>query len=186
MKEELEKAAEVIKNGGVILYPTDTIWGLGCDPTNEAAIDKLLHIKQRDPSKSLIVLVNNEALLQRYVKEIPDVCYDLIDYANRPLTIVYPGAQYLSKKVMAADGSVAIRITADPFCQQLIQRCKSGIVSTSANISNQAYQGKFENLPTAITEKVDYIVNLPLKNHSAPPSQIIKIKLNGEVDIIRK
>lgn len=186
MKIEIEKAAEVIKNGGVILYPTDTIWGLGCDPTNEEAIEKLIRIKQRDTTKSFIVLVNNEALLQRYVKDIPDVCYDLIDYANRPLTIVYPTAQYLSEKVMGKDGSVAIRITADEFCKRLIQRCKCGLVSTSANISNQPYTNKLENLPKAITSEVDYIVNLPLKNNSGKSSQIIQIKQNGEVTIIRK
>ena len=186
MKEELEKASEVIKSGGVILYPTDTIWGLGCDPTNDAAIDKLLRIKQRDPSKSLIVLVNNEALLQRYVKEIPEVCYDLIDYADRPLTIVYPNGQYVSDKVKAEDNSIAIRLTKDPFCSKLIQRIKSGLVSTSANISNQPYIGDLDKLPEAIKDNVDYIVNLPLKNESAPPSQIIKIGADSEVTIIRK
>ena len=186
MKTEIEKATEVIKNGGVILYPTDTIWGLGCDPNNDEAVDKLIRIKQRSPSKSLIILVHNEALLQRYVKEIPDVCYDLIDYAEKPLTIVYPNAQYMSDKVKADDGSVGIRITKDEFCKQLIQRLKFGIVSTSANISNEPYQNDFENLPKAITENVDYIVNLPLKNKAGVPSQIIKIEANGEVTIIRK
>lgn len=186
VKLEIEKAAEIIKNGGVILYPTDTIWGLGCDPNNEEALDKLIRIKKRDPNKSLIVLVNNEALLQRYVKNIPDVCYDLIDYTDRPLTIVYPDAQYLSKKVIGKDGSVAIRITKDEFCQRLIQRCKNGIVSTSANISNEPYLGNLEDLPEAITSEVDYIVNLPLKSNSVKPSQIIQIKKNGEFTIIRK
>ena len=186
MKQELDKASEVIKNGGVILYPTDTIWGIGCDPTNDKAIEKLLEIKQRDPNKSLIILVNNEALLQRYVREIPEVCYDLIDYADRPLTIVYPNGQYVSKYVLAPDNSIAIRITKDAFCQQLIQRIKCGLVSTSANISNEAYGGNLENLPDAIKNGVDYIVNLPIKNKSGQASQIIKISQNSEVTIIRK
>ncbi len=186
MKEELEKASEVIKNGGVILYPTDTVWGLGCDPTNDEAIEKLLSIKQRSPSKSLLLLVNNEALLQRYVKEIPEVCYDLIDFADRPLTIVYPNGQYLSKYVIAEDKSVAIRLTTDPFCTKLIQRIKCGLISTSANISNSEYKGDLEKLPEEIKKSVDYIVNLPLKNKLAKPSQIIKINRDGEVKIIRK
>lgn len=186
MKKELEQACEAIKRGGVILYPTDTIWGLGCDPNNKLAIEKLLRIKQRSAEKSLILLVHNEALLQRYVKEIPAVCYDLIDFAEKPLTLVYPNGQYVADEVLAADGSIAIRLTKDPFCAQLCQQLKSAVVSTSANISNQPYDGDLENLPSSIKDNVDYIVPLPLKNSTATPSQIIKIGMNGEVKIIRK
>lgn len=186
MKEEIQKAVDVIRDGGVILYPTDTIWGLGCDPKNEDALDKLLNIKKRAANKSLIVLVNNEGLLQRYVKEIPDVCYDLIDYAERPLTIVYPHGQYVSQKVLGADNSIAVRISKDPFCSQLIQKLKHGLVSTSANISNQTYVNDINKLPAEIKDNVDYIVNLPLKNDKQPPSQIIQIGADSEVTIIRK
>lgn len=186
MKKELDKACEVIQNGGVILYPTDTIWGLGCDPTNDGAIEKLMALKQRDISKSLLLLVHNEALLQRYVKEIPEVCYDLIDYTNRPLTIVYPNGQYLSTYMLAEDKSVAIRMTTDPFCSKLIQRLKGGLVSTSANISNEVYVNQLDKIPDSIKNGVDYIVNLPLQNKNAQPSQIIKIGSNNEVTIIRK
>lgn len=186
MKEEIEKAVEVIRNGGVILYPTDTIWGLGCDPKNEEAIQKIMDLKQRPPGKSLIVLVNNEGLLQRYVKDIPEVCYDLIDYSARPLTIVYPNGQYVSNQILAEDKSIAIRITKDNFCSQLINKLKFGLVSTSANISNQSFDGSFENIPESIKNGVDYIVNLPLANKSGQASQIIKISEKSEVTIIRK
>ncbi|MFT5819987.1 MAG: L-threonylcarbamoyladenylate synthase [Crocinitomix sp.] len=186
MKEEVQKALEVIRNGGVILYPTDTIWGLGCDPNNEAALEKLMNIKKRSSNKSLIILVNNEGLLQRYVKEIPDVCYDLIDYSERPLTIVYPNGQYVSEKVLGPNKSIAIRVTKDAFCIQLIQKLKHGLVSTSANISNESYQNDIDKLPADIKNNVDYIVNLPLKNDKQPPSQIIRIGADSEVTIIRK
>lgn len=186
VKEEIEQAAKAIKNGGVILYPTDTIWGLGCDPTNDKAIEKLLTIKKRGVNKSLILLVNNEALLSRYVKDIPEVCYDLLDYSDRPLTIVYPNGQYVSNYVLAEDRSIAIRLTSDEFCSKLIQRIKCGLVSTSANISNQPYVGGTEKIPNEIKDQVDYIVNLSLKNKSAIPSQIIKIGEKSEVTIIRK
>ncbi|NOQ71691.1 MAG: threonylcarbamoyl-AMP synthase [Crocinitomix sp.] len=186
MKEEIQKALDVVRNGGVILYPTDTIWGLGCDPNNEVALEKLMSIKKRAADKSLIILVNNEGLLQRYVKDIPEVCYDLIDYSERPLTIVYPKGQYVSKKVLGANDSIAIRITKDPFCVQLIQRLKHGLVSTSANISNETYQNNIDKLPADIKNNVDYIVNLPLKNDKQPPSQIIRIGADSEVTIIRK
>ncbi|MDA7804145.1 L-threonylcarbamoyladenylate synthase [Crocinitomix sp.] len=186
MKSEIEKAKLAIVNGGIILYPTDTIWGLGCDPSNEEAVDKLIRLKQRSPGKSLILLVHNEALLQRYVKNIPEVCYDLLDYSDKPLTIIYPKGQYASKKVMGTDGSFAIRVTKDPFCIALIQQLKHGLVSTSANISEQAYSNDIRNLPSSIRDNVDYIVNLPLKNQNAAPSQIIKIGADSEITIIRK
>lgn len=186
MKSEIEKATTTIKNGGIILYPTDTIWGLGCDPNNEDAIDKLLHLKRRAPGKSFILLVHDESLLKRYVKEIPPICYDLIDHSEKPLTIIYPQGQYVSKHVLGEDGSIAIRITKDPFCAQLTKALKHGLVSTSANISDQPYSNDIRNLPSSIRENVDYIVNLPLKNSNASPSQIIKIGLDGEINIIRK
>lgn len=186
MREEVIKAAEVIRNGGVILYPTDTIWGLGCDPANEKAVEKLIAIKKRDGSKNLIVLVNNEALLQRYVKMIPEVCYDLIDFSDRPLTIVYPKGQYVAPQVLAEDQSIGVRVTSDTFCSELMRQAKCGLVSTSANISNQPYLNSLEEIDPEIKNNVDYIVNLPLPNPNGKPSQIIKIGENGEVTIIRK
>lgn len=186
MKEEVNKAAQVIKDGGVILYPTDTIWGLGCDPSNEEAVARIMKIKQRAPHKSFILLVDSEPRLKRYAKVIPDVCYDLMDYANRPITIVYPEGQHVSKTVLAEDGSIAIRLTNDPFCVALMRATKCGLVSTSANISNQNYTGNLNEMPSEIKNGVDYVVQLPLKNPNASPSQIIKIGRDSEVTIIRK
>jgi L-threonylcarbamoyladenylate synthase len=186
MQEEINKAIDVIKKGGVILYPTDTVWGLGCDPKNDSAIEKIFKIKNRKEGKSLILLVPNEALLQRYVKEIPEVCYDLIDYAVEPMTIIYPMAQNMSKLIPANDNSVGIRITKDEFCKQLTQKLKSAIVSTSANVSGEPTPVNFSDLNEDILNNVDYIVNLPAHKGTAKPSQIIKIKGNSEVEIIRK
>lgn len=186
MKEEIEKAAEVIRNGGVILYPTDTVWGLGCDPTNDKAIEKILEIKNRPEGKSLIILVPSEAILQRYVKEIPDVCYDLIDAASSPLTIVYPNAQHLSNLITAEDNSIAIRLTKNKFCVELMNRMRAGLVSTSANISGEQTATTLKQVSKQIISKVDYIVNLPEIVGTNVPSQIIKIKTNGEFKIIRK
>lgn len=186
MKEEVQKAADIIKNGGVILYPTDTIWGLGCDPKNEAAIEKIRKIKNRPLEKSLIMLVHNEQLLTRYVKEIPEVCFDLIDCATKPLTIIYPKGQYVSDKVLGPDQSIAIRLTKDDFCTQLISKLKHGLISTSANISNEPNPSNFNDISESIKEQVDYVVNLPDRSTTNIASQIIKIEANSEIQIIRK
>lgn len=186
MKEEVDKAAKVISEGGVILYPTDTIWGLGCDPTNDEAIEKICAIKKRDESKSFIVLVNSEFLLNKYVHTIPEICYDLMDMAENPLTIIYPKGVSVSKKILADDGSIAIRKTSHDFCNALMQRTKSGIVSTSANISGQPFPKQFQDIDPQILKEVDYVVNLHRDQKAGTPSQILKIGLKGELKIIRK
>lgn len=186
MKEEIAKAKEIIQKGGIILYPTDTIWGIGCDPSNESAIEKIYALKERADNKSCIILVNSERLLSRYVKEIPDVCYDLVDLAVSPLTVIYPRAQYISKKIMAEDGSIGIRMVKDEFCSGLITALKSGIVSTSANRSGQPSPIGFKDIDDQIKNGVDYIVNLPNYQGTSKPSQIIKISEKSEVQIIRK
>lgn len=186
MKEEIQKALDCVRNGGVLLYPTDTIWGLGCDPANDSAIQKICAIKQRDESKHFIILVNSDAMLERYVEKVPEICYDLLDMAENPLTIVYPGGKNVSKKILAEDGSIAIRKTSNPFCSALIQQLKHGLVSTSANISGQPFSGKFSDIDSSILEKADYVVNLNHNDQPGKPSQIIKIGLKGELQIIRK
>lgn len=186
MTDEIQRAFEVVKNGGVILYPTDTVWGLGCDPGNDKAVQKVMDIKNRPEGKSMILLVPNEQLLNRYVKEIPEVCYDLIDFAVEPLTIVYPNAQHMSTLIPAEDNSVGIRITNNEFCQKLMLKLKSGIVSTSANLSGEPTPVSFSQINPIILEKVDYVVDLPQLKGSNKPSQIIKIKANSEIQIIRK
>lgn len=186
MKEEIEKAYNVIKEGGIILYPTDTIWGIGCDPKNEKALAKINALKNRSTAKNFIVLVESERLLNRYAKVIPEVCFDLIDYANKPLTIIYPKGQFVAKDVLAADGSIGIRLVKDEFCSKLIQKLKSGLISTSANVSGEKSPSNFEDVSEVIKNGVDYIVNLPLEKKDISPSQIIKISEKSEVTIIRK
>ena len=185
MREEIQNAFETIKNGGIILYPTDTIWGIGCDPKNEEALEKINQLKKRS-DKNFIVLVESERLLNRYAKIIPEVCYDLIDFAEKPLTIIYPKGQFVAKQVLAQDGSIGVRVVKDKFCSTLIQKLKSGITSTSANVSGEKSPIKFEDISDTIKNGVDYIVNLPLENKNPIPSQIIKIGENSEVTIIRK
>lgn len=186
MKEEVEKAAEIIKAGGIILYPTDTIWGIGCDPANDKAVNRIFELKGRDSQKSLILLVSSEQLLNKYVKEIPDICYDLIDLSDKPLTIVYPRGQHVAPGVCAEDGSIAIRFTKDEFCSKLMNKTSCGLISTSANISGEAFPLSLDDISDSIRNGVDYIVNLPLQNKVIKPSQIVKIGLNNEVTIIRK
>ena len=186
MKEEIEKAAEIVKSGGVILYPTDTIWGLGCNLTNDNAVKRILEMTNSAAGKGLNVLVPNEAILQRYVKEIPEVCYDLLDYADQPLTIVYPTAQHLSLLIPANDGSVAVRLTKDKFCVQLMQKLKAGILSVAASESGDTAPLSFQEIDSKIKAAVDYVVDLPNYRGSGKVSQIIKISSNNEVRIIRK
>lgn len=159
LKTEIEKALAVLKNGGVILYPTDTVWGLGCDATNADAVEKINTIKGRQSDKSFIILLDNDSKLQSYVDEVPEVAYDLIEYAEHPLTIVFSGAKNLAKNVISADGSVGIRIAKHDFVQQLLQRFRKPITSTSANISGQPTPSFFDEIDEEIKESVDYVVN---------------------------
>ena len=184
--EEIEKAASIIRQGGIILYPTDTIWGLGCDPKNDAAVEKIIQLKKRDENKSLIVLVNAEQLLNQYVSIIPEICYDLVDLADGPLTIIYPQGKGVSKAILGDDGSIAIRMTKHDFCFKLMQKLRSGLVSTSANFSGQPAPKKFSDISKDIINGVDYVVNLQHDQPASKPSQIIKVGAKGEIKIIRK
>lgn len=187
LRTEIEKALNVLKNGGVILYPTDTVWGLGCDATNEEAVSKINDIKGRSSDKSFIILLDTDAKLQSYVTEIPDVAYDLIEYAENPLTIVFSGAKNLAKNVINEDGSVGVRIAKHDFCQQLIQRFRKPITSTSANISGQPSPRFFDEISEEIKEAVDYIVELEqdLKIEKKP-STIMKLAPGGQFSFIRR
>lgn len=182
----MEKTIEALKNGGVILYPTDTIWGLGCDATNDEACQKLMDLKNRGAEKSFIVLVDSVKMLEQYTVEFPPVCYELIDFATRPLTIIYPLVRNLSNHVKAADGSVGIRVTNDPICRKLIQQLKRPIVSTSANFSGEKSPTCFNDISETLKSKVDGIVMERLKDVCTTPSQVIKIGLDSTVQIIRK
>ncbi|MBR9831187.1 L-threonylcarbamoyladenylate synthase [Acidiluteibacter ferrifornacis] len=187
MRDEVEKAYAALQEGKTILYPTDTVWGIGCDATNENAVKRIFEIKQREESKSLIVLVSDEVMLNKYLKDVPPIAWDLIDTAEKPLTIVYPEGKNLAPQVIANDGSVAIRIVKDDFCIALIRRFKKPIISTSANISGEPTPEKYNQIQSSIKHLVDYEVNLPLY-HSAvsKPSTIIKLSMNGEFQILRK
>ncbi len=187
MNEDIQKALEVLRSGGLILYPTDTIWGIGCDATNETAIEKVYQLKGRSRDKSLIVLLENDVKLASYVKEIPDVAYQLIEYADKPLTIVYSDAKNLAPNLIADDGSIAIRIVKHPFCEQLLQRFRKPIVSTSANISGEASPKTFADIPEQIKERVDYIVQYGQEDTSPKQaSTIMKLDPSGAFHFIRK
>jgi L-threonylcarbamoyladenylate synthase len=181
----MEKTIELLRNGGVILYPTDTIWGIGCDATNEEACGKILNLKQRPAQKSFIVLVDSLSMLEKYVPEFHDICYDLIAVTEKPLTIIYPSAKGLAPSVLAEDGSVGIRLTKDPICLQLIRSLKKPIVSTSANISGKKIPASFDEIEKSIKNGVDAIIEERLAERMTTPSQIIKIELNGTLQIIR-
>lgn len=182
----MTEAIEALKNGGTILYPTDTIWGLGCDATDEVACQKVLDLKSRPETKSFVLLVDSFHMLERYIPEFHEVCYDLIDLATKPLTIIYPNAKGLAPSVLASDGSVGIRLTSDPTCQKLIRSIRKPIVSTSANISGQPSPTCFAEVDASIKSGVDAIVEARLEEKMTTPSQIIKIDVNGSVQIIRK
>lgn len=181
----IEQAKVALKAGETILYPTDTIWGLGCDATNETAVQKIIDIKNRPTEKSFVLLVDGFQMIERYIPEFAEVCYELADFAEKPLTIIYPNAEKLAPSVIATDGSVGIRITKDPICLQLIRSLKAPIVSTSANLSGEHFPTCFDEIHPTIKEKVNCIVTERLQEKHATPSQIIKIGLDSSVKIIR-
>jgi L-threonylcarbamoyladenylate synthase len=187
MEEEIKNAIEVLRKGGTILYPTDTVWGIGCDARNKDAVAKLFKIKQRAEYKSMVVLVCNETMINRHVKEVPEVAWELLESAEEPLTLIYPEGRMLADKLIAADGSIGIRLVKDEFCNTLIHKFGKPIVSTSANISGEPTPMAFSEIKLDILNQVDYIVNYRQKESSnIKPSTIIKIALNGEIKIIRK
>ena len=184
--EIIQETLKVLKDGGIILYPTDTIWGLGCDATNEAAVRKIYEIKRREDSKSLVLLACDMDMVAKHVKEIPSIAVDLVEVNDRPMTIIYPEGQYLAPNVLAEDGSVGIRIPMNEFCVELVRKLRRPIVSTSANISGEPSPQEFAGIPEEIKKAVDYIVEPRLeKDSTGLASQIIKVGLDSEVKIIR-
>ena len=185
-KEDIRRAIEVMNQGGVILYPTDTIWGLGCDATNPEAVKRIYEIKQRTDAKALISLVDSETKVQFYVREVPDVAWDVMELSERPMTVVFDGGRNLAPNLLAEDGSVAIRITKEAFSKELCMRMKRAIVSTSANISGAPAPLCFSEISEEIKKAVDYICT---SRQDEPPTQtassIIKLGAGGEVTIIR-
>jgi len=186
MIDDIKAALAVLQKGGVILYPTDTIWGLGCDASNEEAVKRIYNIKNRIDSKSMLVLMENAALLERYVDEVPEIAYDLIELSDKPLTIIYDGAKNLAKNLIAEDGSIGIRLTTEAFSSDLIRRFKRPIVSTSANISGKPSPACFDEIDQEIIDAVDYVVNYRQDDtQKAVPSSIMKLGRGGEIKIIR-
>lgn len=186
MKEDINNALSVLREGGVILYPTDTIWGIGCDATNTDAVSRIYKIKQRTDTKSLLILLDNQNRLTSYINEVPEVAWELIDVADKPLTIIYPGAKNLAGNLVAEDGSIGIRICSDRFCSELIGRFKKPIVSTSANISGISSPSNFSEISDEIKNSVDYIVSWRQKEVSkSVASSIIMLGKGGEIKIIR-
>ena len=199
-EEDIKNAVKVLREGGVILYPTDTVWGIGCDATNAEAVKRVYEIKQRDDSKALICLVDSDARLQRYVRQVPDVAWQLIDSLKeaatvpdgspsgvKPTTIILDGAVNLAPNLIAEDGSIALRITNEPFSKELCYRFQKALVSTSANISGEPAAQNYSDIAPELIEKVDYVCWSRRQEHKPhQPSSIIRLRQNGEVEIIRK
>jgi len=187
MQEEIKKAIEVLRSGGVILYPTDTVWGLGCDATNENAVKRIFEIKRRGDTKAMLVLIDNPAKLQSYVDEVPDMAWDLIDMSEKPLTIIYPQAKNLAKNLIAPDKTIGIRVTKENFSRNLCAQFRNPIVSTSANISGNATPSNFSEISEDIKSAVDYVVNYRQNELTKPtPSSIIKLDKGGLFKLIRE
>ena len=187
MKEDIQKACEVMNKGGVILYPTDTIWGIGCDATNEEAVKRVYEIKKRADSKAMLVLVDNAVKVDFYVNQAPEVAFDLIELSTKPLTIIYDDAKNLAPNLIAEDGSIGIRVTSEEFSNQLCFRFRKAIVSTSANVSGEPSPATFAEISEEIKQSVDYIVqSRQNEKTSSKSSSIIKLGKGGQVKVIRE
>lgn len=187
LRDEIANALKVVQDGGIILYPTDTIWGIGCDATNTEAIKRIFKLKQRDEAKSMIILLDSENKLESYVKEVPAIAYDLIEYAENPLTLVMPGARNISPALISEDGNVGIRVAKHDFCQQLIQRLRKPLVSTSANISGKPSPQNFSQMDQQIIDGVDYVVDLEQNSTELKkPSTIMRLNPDGRFEFLRR
>jgi L-threonylcarbamoyladenylate synthase len=186
-EELIEKTVEVLKRGGLILYPTDTVWGIGCDASNFEAVEKINKLKKREAGKSFIVLIDDDRKLNRYVRNVPDVAWDIVEFSEKPTTIIYPQAYNLANNVFAEDFSLGIRVVKKGLCHDLLRKYGKPLISTSANLSNSPTPKSLKDIDPTILEGVDYVLNLPEGNKlKGKPSKIIKLKLNGEITFIRE
>ncbi len=184
---DIRNAVEALRKGGVVLYPTDTVWGIGCDATNEEAVRRIFSIKQREEAKAMLCLVDSADRLQRYFRRVPEVAWQLIDCATKPLTVVLQGASGVAPSLMAEDGSLGMRVTRDEFSRQMCYRLQKPIVSTSANISGQPSPHTFREISPLIVEQMDYVVQFRRGDtRHREPSGIVKLNMDGTVSIIRK
>ena len=185
--EDIKNAVEVLRKGGVILYPTDTVWGIGCDATNAEAVAKVYEIKHREDSKALICLVDSEGRLQRYVRDVPEVAWQLMEMSEKPMTVILDNAINLAPNLIAEDGSIALRITKEAFSKELCYRFQKAIVSTSANISGEPAAQNYCDLSPELLASVDYVCASRRQEHKPhTPSSIVKVGRGGEIKIIRK
>jgi len=185
-KEDIEKACQIMQSGGLILYPTDTIWGIGCDATNEEAVQKVYALKQRANNKAMLVLVDGETMLEKYVVSVPSVAWDLIEVDDKPLTIIYPKAKNLAQSLVGEDGSIGIRITKEAFSQELCTKFRKPIVSTSANVSGEDSPSNFIEISETIRNGVDYVVKYRQNdNTKSAPSHVILVGEGGLVKVLR-
>ena len=187
MQNLYSDAIASLKSGGVILYPSDTIWGLGCDARMDASIEKIFAIKNRPENKGLILLISKIEQLNEYVEQVPEIAWDLVDFAEDPLTVIYPKGKNVSPHLLGPEGSIAIRLVKDEFCKGLVYRYQRGIVSTSANLSGEPSPQSFGDITNQIKEQVDYILENPMlkSNPMAKPSKIVQLGLGGEYTLIR-
>ncbi len=185
MHKEIQKSLEVLKNGGLIVYPTDTVWGIGCDASNAEAVEKIYTLKKRVETKAMICLVADDRMLKKYIKKIPAAALDIIDVTDIPTTIIYDEAQNLADNLIGDDKTIAIRIPDDEFCYQLLRRLNGALVSTSANISGKTTPKSFQEISDEILKGVDYVVDLHREKKAGKPSSIIKLSNSGIVKVIR-
>jgi L-threonylcarbamoyladenylate synthase len=186
MNEEINKALQVLNDGGIILYPTDTVWGFGSDASNAEAVEKIYQLKQRKDYKSFVCLIADDRMLKKYVKKVPEVALNIINIANKPTSIIYDDAQNLAENLIAEDKTIAIRIPDDEFCYQLCRKLNGAIVSTSANISGFPTPKSFKEIAPEVLKGVDYVVNLQREKICNKPSSIIKLSNDSLVKIIRE
>lgn len=186
MENEVKLALNVLKNGGVILYPTDTVWGIGCDATNADAVSKIYAIKKREESKSMICLVNDKEMLLRFIEDIPEELNTILSQSNKPTSVIYNNPNNIAKNAVAEDNTVAIRIVNQEFCNLLLKKFNKPIVSTSANISGEPTPKTYKEISPEILKQVDYVVNLHDEIKLSEPSTILKIESDGTVTVLRK
>ena len=186
MKEEIEKALAVLRKGGIIIYPTDTVWGIGCDATNDKAVQKIFRLKKRMDHKSMIVLICQAENIESIVEKVPSIAYDLMESWNKPLTIVYDNAKNLAKQLISNDKTIGVRVSKNTFNQKLIKELGHPIVSTSANFSGQETPLFFTEIDDKLLEAVDYVVDLErTKAVDVKPSTVIRIYPDGNFDVLR-
>ncbi len=185
MEREIKRSIEVLREGGLLLYPTDTVWGIGCDADNTEAVKRIYQLKQREESKSMICLVSDQHMLEKHIETIPESVLDILDQADKPTTIIYSKPRDVAKNLVSEDNTLAIRIVRDEFCNALIERYGKPIVSTSANLSGQPTPLTYEEIPDDILKGVDYVVNLHRQKYNVKASKILKIGQSGRIEVIR-